>query len=71
MIDNEVIYDILLDDIRGNASCPNEKKHEVIPDRLFRFEKFEDVRLDTLEKNMIYMSDAENFNDPFDCLGVW
>ncbi|WP_342689524.1 DUF2971 domain-containing protein [Bacillus pumilus] len=27
--------------------------------------------METSEQNMIYMNDAENFNDPFDCLGVW
>lgn len=71
MIKNEVIYDFLLDAVKGNLDLSYEKKNKIIPDRLFRFEKFEDIRLKTLEQNMIYMSDAENFNDPFDCLGVW
>lgn len=71
MINNETIYDFLLESVKGDLNLFYEKKYKTIPNRLFRFEKFEDVRLDTLEQNKIYMSDAENFNDPFDCLGIW
>ena len=71
LIKAEAIYDFLLDSIKGNIKRSYEKKYNMIPERLFRFEKFEDTRLATLEQNMIYMNDAKNFNDPFDCLGVW
>lgn len=71
LINNETIYDFLLESVRGDLNLFYEKKYTNIPNHLFRFEKFEDVRLETLEQNKIYISDAENFNDPFDCLGIW
>lgn len=64
-------WDFILDAIKGDMGQSYEKKFETIPNRLFRFEKFDSERLNTVEQNMIYMSEAQNFNDPFDCLGVW
>lgn len=68
---NAIIYDFLMDGIRGDLSLFYNKKYKHIPNRLFRFEKFSDARLDTLKQNHIRMSEAERFNDPFDCLGVF
>lgn len=71
MITNDIIYDFLMDGIRGDLSLFYSKKYKHIPNRLFRFEKFSNARLDTLKQNQIRMTEAERFNDPFDCLGIF
>lgn len=57
---------------RSNLNSQEYKiKYKDIPERLFRYQKINRLTLETLEKNEIYMNSSEQFNDPFDCRGVY
>lgn len=57
---------------RSNLNSQEYKiKYKDIPERLFRYQRINKDTLETLEKNEIYMNSSEQFNDPFDCRGVY
>lgn len=56
---------------KGDREGANRFKHSITPKSLYRYEKITDRRLETLRNNQIYLSDVTNFNDPYDCMGVF
>lgn len=46
-------------------------KRQNIPSKLYRFEKYEKNRIDTLLRNSIYVSHPDNFDDPYDAKGYY
>lgn len=55
----------------GKYEEAKEEKFKILPDKLYRYEKITDNRIKSLERNEIYMSGSEYFNDPFDCRGFY
>lgn len=40
----------------------------IIPSRLFRYRECSEMHLDAFDRDLIYASSADRFNDPYDCL---
>ena len=45
-------------------------KIESIPNKLYKFQPYEDFRLDSIEASKIYLSSPKEFNDAFDTKGI-
>ncbi len=46
-------------------------KRENVPKKLFKFEPYEDCRLNTIEDSKIYLCSPKGFNDVFDSKGIY
>lgn len=52
--------------ICGHQEEAFEIRDEHLPEKLYKYQKIEDCRLDTLENNELYFSSKKGLNDPFD-----
>lgn len=55
----------------GKIEEAQKSKHDVIPDKLYKFEPYEEYRLKTIENSKIYLSCPTAFNDAFDTKGIY
>ncbi|MGG1518463.1 DUF2971 domain-containing protein [Paenibacillus oryzisoli] len=46
-------------------------KQKNMPNKLYKFQPFDDLRINTLLRNEIWFSTPSSLNDPFDCYGVY
>ena len=56
---------------KGHPNQALAHKTENMNSILYRFERFEECRLNTLENSKIYLSNPNSFNDVFDTKGIY
>lgn len=55
---------------KGQREEAYRLKKNQIPNRLFKFQPIEELRISSLIQNKIWFSTPKELNDPYDCMGV-
>lgn len=71
MIDKQFTTTYIQSIASGEIKKAFLQKNKMIPDSLFRYEKFSPKRLVTLKRGKIFLSTPDKFNDIYDSVGIY
>ena len=59
--------------LRVDEKCEEayRHKHNIMPKKLFKYEKVTDSRLKTLKSNQLYIAEIDKLNDPFEFMPIY